>query len=218
MMWMRAGRRGIGRCGVRRRYSQRSDMSREVVLDIETQNTFQEVGGTLHDLLRVSLVGVYFYETDEYEYFLEEDLPKLWPRLEQADRIIGYNILGFDIPCLQSYYTGELLKLASLDLMAEIANRLGFRIKLDDVAKATLGIGKSGHGLPAVEFWKKGEIQKLRDYCLQDVKITKDVYEYALTHKEVKYVDRMGQVQTCPLPLEPVPDGQQTSFNLSLGL
>jgi len=193
-------------------------MRREVVFDIETKNTFQDVGAYNPSLLEVSLVGAYFYETDTYESFLEEDLPKLWPRLERADRIIGYNILGFDIPCLQSYYTGELLKLPSLDLMAEIANRLGFRIKLDDVAKATLGIGKSGHGLQAVEFWKKGEIQKLRDYCLQDVKITKDVYEYALTHKEVKYVDRMGQVQTCPLPLEPVPDGQQTSFNLSLGL
>lgn len=193
-------------------------MRREVVLDIETKNTFQDVGAYNPALLDVSLVGVYFYETDTFESFLEGDLPKLWPRLERADRIVGYNIIGFDLPCLQSYYTGELLKLPSLDIMYEIANRLGFRIKLDDVAHATLGVGKTGHGLQAVEFWKNGELDKLRDYCLQDVKITRDVYEYALTHKEVKYLDRQGLSQTCPLPIEPVPEGQKTAINLSLGL
>ncbi|HWQ99988.1 MAG TPA: ribonuclease H-like domain-containing protein [Candidatus Methylomirabilis sp.] len=191
---------------------------REIVLDIETKNTFQDVGAYNPSLLDVSLVGVYFYETDTFESFLEEDLPKLWPRLERADRIIGYNIIGFDLPCLQSYYTGELLKLPTLDIMFEIANRLGFRIKLDDVAQATLGIGKTGHGLQAVEFWKKGEIQKLRDYCLQDVKITRDVYEYALVHKEVRYLDRMGQVQLCPLPIDPVLGDEKPAINLSLGL
>jgi DEAD/DEAH box helicase domain-containing protein len=191
---------------------------REIVLDIETKNTFQDVGAYNPALLQISLVGVYFYETDTFESFLEEDLPKLWPRLERADRIIGYNILDFDFPCMQSYYTGELKRLPSVDLLVEINQRLGFRIKLDDVAQATLGVGKSGHGLQAVEFWKKGEIQKLRDYCLQDVKITRDVYEYALEHKEVKFVDRQGQTQVIPLPIEPVQPHELPSINLSLGL
>ncbi|MSR85344.1 DEAD/DEAH box helicase, partial [Candidatus Uhrbacteria bacterium] len=141
---------------------------KEVVLDIETRNTFQDVGMYNPSLLQVSLVGVYFYETDTYESFLEEDLPKLWPRLERADRIIGYNLIGFDYPCLQSYYPGDIMRLPTIDLLAEIDKRLGFRIKLDDVAHATLGVGKSGTGLMAVEYWRKGEIDKLREYCLQD--------------------------------------------------
>jgi DEAD/DEAH box helicase domain-containing protein len=191
---------------------------REVVFDIETRNTFQDVGAYNPALLQVSVVGVYFYETDTFETFMEEDLPQLWPRLERADRIIGYNSNGFDIPCLQSYYPGDLTKLPSLDLLFELQQRLGFRIKLDDVAQATLGMGKTGHGLQAVEFWKKGEIDRLKSYCLQDVKVTRDVYEYALEHKEVKYTDRMGQVQTVPLPLDPVDTSETTAINLSLGL
>jgi DEAD/DEAH box helicase domain-containing protein len=191
---------------------------REVVFDIETRNTFQDVGAYNPALLQVSVVCAYFYETDTFESFLEEDLPKFWPRLERADRIIGYNSNGFDFPCLQSYYPGDVKRFPSLDLLAELQKSLGFRIKLDDVAQATLGTGKSGHGLQAVEFWKKGEIQKLKDYCIQDVKVTRDVYEYALEHKEVKYTDRMGQIQAVSLPIEPVDAKEAGAINLSLGL
>ncbi|GMU25643.1 ribonuclease H-like domain-containing protein [Patescibacteria group bacterium] len=193
-------------------------MRKEAVFDIETKNTFQDVGAYDPSLLEVSLVGVYFYETDTFEAFLEEGLPSLWPRLERCDRIIGYNSNGFDIPCLQTYYTGDLRRIPSLDLLEEIQKHLGFRIKLDDVAHATLGVGKSGHGLQAVEFWKKGEIDKLKSYCLQDVKVTRDVYEYALEHKEVKFADRSGIVQTISLPIEPVLHAQNPGINLSLGL
>lgn len=190
----------------------------EIVLDIETKNTFQDVGAYNPSLLEISLIGCYFYETDTFETFLEDDLPKLWPRLERSNRIIGYNLFGFDYPCMQTYYTGTLMKLPTVDIMVEIEKRLGFRIKLDSVAQATLGVGKSGHGLLAVEFWKKGEIDKLRDYCLQDVKITRDVYEHAMAHQEVSFFDRLGQKQSIPLPIVPVEPNDKPKINLSLGL
>lgn len=193
-------------------------MRREVVLDIETQNTFQDVGAYNPALLKVSLVGCYFYETDTFEAFLEPDLPKLWPRLERADRVIGYNLFGFDYPCLQTYYTGDFRKIPTIDLMVEIEKRIGFRVKLDDVAIATLGVGKSGHGLQAVEFWKKGEIDQLRDYCLQDVRVTRDVYDHALSKQEVCYTDRAGQPHVVALPILPPQADQKTNINLSLGL
>ncbi len=193
-------------------------MRTEVVLDIETRNTFQDVGAYNAALLQVSLVGCYFYETDTFEAFLEPDLPKLWPRLEKADRVIGYNLFGFDYPCLQTYYTGDFRKIPTVDLLLEIEKRIGFRVKLDDVAHATLGVGKSGHGLQAVEFWKNGEIDKLRDYCLQDVRITRDVYEAALATQHVYYFDRLGQKQMVPLPIVPPVQGEKAPINLSLGL
>jgi DEAD/DEAH box helicase domain-containing protein len=199
-------------------YCSAMSLRKEVVLDIETRNTFQDVGAYNPSLLEVSLVGVYFYETDTFESFLKEDLPKLWPRLERADRIIGYNLIGFDYPCLQTSYTGDMMKLPTVDLLIEIEKKLGFRIKLDDVAQATLGVGKSGHGLMAVEYWRKGEIDKLREYCLQDVRVTRDVYEHALNQGEVSYNDRKGQKQTIPLPIEPVQAVEKTAINLSLGL
>ena len=192
-------------------------MRREVVLDIETRNTFQDVGAYNPSLLEVSLVGVYFYETDTFESFLLEDLPKLWPRLERCDRIIGYNLFGFDYPCLQRYYTGKIASLPTVDLLVEIEKQIGHRVKLDDVAQATLGVGKSGHGLMAVEYWRKGEIDKLREYCLQDVKVTRDVYDHALQSQNVSYHDRMGNKQTITLPIQPVQAQARPSINLSLG-
>lgn len=193
-------------------------MRREVVLDIETQNTFQDVGTYNASLLDISVIGCYFYETDTFETFLEDDLPKLWPRLERSDRVIGYNLFGFDYPCMQSYYAGDLMKLPTIDLLVEIEKRIGFRVKLDDVAQATLGVGKSGHGLQAVEFWKKGEMEKLKDYCLQDVRVTRDVYENALQHHEISFFDRMGQKQVIPMPILPPEAEQKNSINLSLGI
>jgi len=193
-------------------------MRHEVVLDIETRNTFQDVGTYNPALLKVSLVGCYFYETDTFESFLEEDLPKLWPRLERADRIIGYNLVGFDYPCLQTYYSGDMMRLPTVDLLMEIEKRLGFRIKLDDVAQGTLGVGKSGDGLQAVKFWKNGEIDKLREYCLQDVKITRDVYEHVLQNGFVRFQNRAGQMQEVPVQVELPEPAERKAINLSLGL
>jgi len=190
----------------------------EIVLDIETQNTFQDVGAYKASLLKISLVGVYFYETDTFEAFLEPDLPKLWPRLERSSRIIGYNLFGFDYPCMQTYYAGNIMSLPTIDLLVEIEKRIGFRIKLDDVAMATLGMGKSGHGLQAVEFWKNGEIEKLKDYCLQDVRVTRDVYEKALSEKEIYYFDRLGEKQGITMPILPPEPQARNSINLTLGL
>ncbi len=189
-------------------------MSNEVVLDIETANSFADVGKYDPSLLQVSLVGLYLYRTDEYLSFLEPDLPKLWRLLESADRIIGYNLFGFDYQVLNTYYPGDLMKFPTLDIMKDIEKQIGFRVKLDDVAHASLGTGKSGNGLQAIEFFRKGELQKLRDYCLQDVKVTKEVYEYGLKSGQVKYKDRMGQ--DVSVKVDFAPQAQKAAINLTM--
>ncbi len=190
-------------------------MSREVVLDIETQNSFADVGGANHDKLKISLIGVYYYETGEYASYLEHELPNLWPRLERADRIIGYNTKGFDYLVMNAYYPGDVARFPSLDLLEEISKTLGFRVKLDDVASATLGYGKSGHGLQAIEFFRKGELDKLRDYCLMDVKVTKEVYEYGREHGEVFYHDRSGARKAIRVDLK-MPAAKPDPINLTM--
>ncbi|OGG55101.1 hypothetical protein A3D62_01105 [Candidatus Kaiserbacteria bacterium RIFCSPHIGHO2_02_FULL_49_11] len=162
---------------------------RKVVLDIETQNTFEDVGKADPSLLSISLVGLYQYETDTYTSYLEDELKGLWPILEQADMIIGYNSDHFDIPLLNRYYHGDLTRIKSLDLLKEIKNSLGKRLRLDTIAEGTLGVGKSGHGLDAIKWWKAGEIEKIRTYCLDDVKITKEIYDFARVHNLVRYKD-----------------------------
>jgi len=191
-------------------------MSTEIVLDIETKNTFQDVGGWHHDKLKISLIGVYFYETDEYTYFLEEDFPALWKKLELSDRIIGYNTKGFDNPVMNNYYQGDINTFPQLDLLEKIHESLGYRVKLDDVAKATLGVGKTGHGLQAVEFWKEGKIKELADYCIQDVRVTKGVYEFAKENGYVKFEDRLGNVIDIPIDVSMEPKEERQAINLTL--
>ncbi|KKW32376.1 MAG: DEAD/DEAH box helicase domain protein [Candidatus Uhrbacteria bacterium GW2011_GWA2_53_10] len=166
-------------------------MANEIVFDIETQNTFQEVGAYDHAKLKISVVGVYFYQTNEYRCFEEHEFPELWPRLEHAERIIGYNSKAFDVPVMNNYYPGDLGRLPHLDIMQEIEKFLGFRLKLDDVAAASLGHRKSGHGLQAVEWWRKGEKEKVKQYCLDDVRLTKELYEYGLKYRALAYEDRL---------------------------
>ena len=140
-------------------------------------------------LLDISLVGIYDSENEKFDSFLEDELDRLWPILEKADSIIGFNSDHFDIPLLNKYYSGDLTKIKSVDIMKDIKKSLGRRIGLDAVAKATLGIGKTGHGMDAIEWWKKGEIDKIRQYCLDDVSITKDVYDFAFQNGHLKYFD-----------------------------
>ena len=164
---------------------------KKVVFDIETRNIFQDVGSSDPIDLDIALVGLYDYQTNKYDSFLQEDLPRLWAILEKTDMLITYNGDHFDIPLLNKYYKkdnrGDLTKIRSLDLLKEIKNSYGRRMKLDQIAEGTFGINKSGNGLEAVAWWRSGEIEKIRKYCLDDVKITKDVYEFALKNKKLMF-------------------------------
>ena len=162
---------------------------RKIVFDIETKNMFQDVGKNDPALLDLSVIAIHDSETDRFTSYLEEDLPKLWPIIEQADLLIGFNSDHFDIPLLNKYYPGDLTSIKSIDLLKEIKNATGKRYKLDNIAEATLGERKSGHGLQAIAWWKNGEIEKIKEYCIQDVRVTKGVYDFARKHGVLKYRD-----------------------------
>ena len=162
---------------------------KKIVFDIETSNVFQDVASNDPSALDMSVCCIYDYETDKYSSYTKETLNETWPIFEKADMIIGYNSDHFDIPILNKYFSGDLTKIKSLDLLKEIKNSLGRRIKLDSVAEATLGRNKTANGLEQLVWWRNGEKQKVIDYCIEDVRITKDVYEYALKNNLLKYTD-----------------------------
>jgi len=163
---------------------------RVITFDIETIGDFGNNGD--FSKLEVTVVGVHDSETGLLSGYYQEDLAKLWPLLEAADVIVGYNSDHFDIPILNKYYAGDLTKIKSVDLLKEIKNVLGRRLKLDNIAEATLGKNKTGHGLDAVTWWKQGLKEKVMAYCLEDVKITNQLYEYAKKHGHLKYKDYEG--------------------------
>jgi DEAD/DEAH box helicase domain-containing protein len=169
-------------------------MPYEVVFDIETQNTFADVGNDFKKL-KVSVVSIYRSDTDSYESFVESELSKLWPILEKADRVIGFNSEHFDLPVLNNYYLGDLLKLPHLDILKKVKESLGIRIKLADLAEATLdNITKSADGLQAIRWWKEGKIDEIKKYCEQDVRVTKELYDFGVKNKQLFYKNLTGEI------------------------
>lgn len=167
---------------------------REVIFDIETV-------GDIRDLstMKVTVVSVYEYEFDKYQSFDEHELGNLWPILERAECIIGYNSEHFDVPILARSYTGDLTRLPHLDLLKKIKESVGRRIKLNDIAKATLNIEKSADGLQAMEWYKEGKIDLIKQYCEQDVKVTKEVYDYGCKNKMLYYPTLTGELMPFPI-------------------
>jgi len=161
---------------------------RKIVFDLETDGIITNVGSK-QVFPNMYVVCIHDSATDKYTSYKQDQLKDLWPILEKADLLIGYNSESFDTPILNRYYSGDLSKIGSLDLLAEIKKSLGYRIKLDSVAEATLGRKKSGHGLEAMEWWKQGRYDDVIKYCIDDVKITKDIYDYALKNGHLKFKD-----------------------------
>ncbi|MFH1790061.1 MAG: ribonuclease H-like domain-containing protein [bacterium] len=168
-------------------------MNNEIVFDIETQNTFNEVNNDFKKF-RISVVSIFSYKENSFISFEESEINKLWPYFERASRVIGYNSAHFDIPILNNYYPGNLLDLPHLDLMKEVHDRVGRRLKLNDIAQATLDIEKIADGMQAITWWKEGNISDIKKYCEMDVEITKKIYEFGKANKQLFYKTLKGEV------------------------
>lgn len=160
-----------------------------VVFDLETQNIFQDVNSNDPTDLDISVATFYESDTDKYTTVTIDNLESVWPILERADALVGYNSNHFDIPLLNKYYPGDLTQIKSIDLLEYIKESLGRRLRLDSVASATVGAKKSADGLAAVRWWREGKVKEIMKYCEQDVKVTKKVFDYAMEHGHVKFKD-----------------------------
>ncbi|QQG45890.1 MAG: ribonuclease H-like domain-containing protein [Candidatus Niyogibacteria bacterium] len=162
-----------------------------IIFDLETKKEFAEVGGREHpELLGVSVLGAYSYAADKYFIFEEKELSEFESMLGNAGLLIGFNIRGFDLPVLQPYVKTDLKKITALDMMDGVINAAGFRVSLDNLAKTTLGLAKSADGLEALEWFRQGRIQEVKDYCLKDVEVTKKLYEHGKEFGYVKFISR----------------------------
>lgn len=162
---------------------------RYIVFDLETQNLFQEVNSSDPAALDISVASLYDSETEKYTTVTVDEIDTLWPLIEKADALVGYNSNHFDIPLLNKYYPGDLTQIKSIDILEDIKESLGRRLRLDSIAQATLGKKKSADGLQAVRWWREGKIKEIKKYCEQDVKVTKEIFEYARKNGHVLFKD-----------------------------
>ena len=167
-------------------------MRAPVVIDLETKKSFREVKDNKD--LGVSMLGLYNYADQKQYSFEEGELSNAFPLLEGASVVIGFNIISFDLPVLQAYYPGKVTNFKTFDILDYVKETIGKRLSLNDLVSATLGKKKSGHGLLAIEYFREGKIDQLRSYCMDDVMLTKELFDYGAAHNEIIYLNERGKV------------------------
>ena len=183
-------------------------MPETVYFDLETQRSFNDVGGSSNIVkMGVSVACAYSTKTGEYSLYREDELDGLVTLLTKADLVVGHNHVRFDYGVLEAYTVLDLEdQTVNLDMLLDLEKHTGRRLRLDAVASATLGVGKTAVGTDALKWWQQYKasgdhdpLLKIAEYCAYDVKVTKCVYEYGVAHGHVKYADNGGQEQIVPV-------------------
>lgn len=150
-----------------------------IVIDIETSNTFADVGRDNFNALDVSVVVVYSYNEKRYITYDENQMDELGKKFKETGLIVGFAINRFDLPVLAKYYDFNLFSILNIDILDDIEMNSGKRISLDLLANKNLGYGKTGKGSNAPILYAEGKMDELKEYCKNDVKVTKELYELA---------------------------------------
>jgi DEAD/DEAH box helicase domain-containing protein len=157
-----------------------------LVFDLETQRSFQDVGGRsqMRDL-GMSVGVVYSFRDDRFVSFFEREADDLIEMLLGAELVVGYNLLGFDYEVLKGYRDAPFADIRTLDIMVDLHGKLGFRPKLDSVVQATLGAAKTADGLQALAWFREGRLDLIEKYCIDDVRLTRDLYIFGKRNRNV---------------------------------
>jgi len=185
-----------------------------VILDLETKHSFREISDP--EKLGISVAAIYDYKNQEEKVFTEKELNNLFPILENSSYIIGYNVKNFDLPVLQEYYPGKVEHFSTFDILDDIREKIGRRLALNDVIFATFGKKKSGHGLMAINYYKEGKWDELKKYCLDDVRLTKELFEYGVKFEEIAFLNEKGKMSIKVNWAKYLKDGKGAEMPLTL--
>lgn len=189
-------------------------MINAVFYDIETRTVADDHPNGWDDIsqLGMSLAVTWDNVTHTFRTFM--DACRLYDDLLSFDRIVSFNGLRFDNPIVahDADRDVQLLDDITFDILADLKRRLGHRVKLDQVAEATLNRTKIAVGTEAVDWWKAAQelkqvlvaddssslsralrlgmqclMKRLRYYCSMDVEILRDIYRAGCGDGRIKY-------------------------------
>ncbi len=174
---------------------------KEIFFDLETKLWSTEVEGGFSNIPAFGMsVAVTWDDENGFRTWLESDANELVKELERADKVIGFNSVGFDYEVLSVYVPNvhDLLDGKSFDILADIYRRLGFRVSLDNLCISTLSKSKLATAEDAMKWWRQGQVEKVVEYCQVDVELTRDIYRYGQERGFVCY-PQMGQPVELPV-------------------
>ncbi len=170
------------------------------VFDLETKRSAAEVGGWHKaDKMGISVGVIYDADRDAFFTYEEQQVPQLLAHLFTLDIVVGFNNKKFDNRVLAAYSAKKISALPSFDILEQIFMQLGYRLSLDRLAEHTLGVKKSANGLQALTWYKEGEMEKIKKYCEQDVRITRDIFLHGLRKKYLLFANKAGKVVRLPV-------------------
>jgi uncharacterized protein YprB with RNaseH-like and TPR domain len=171
------------------------DTEKEIFFDTEALRLSQEVEGGSSNIAKFGLaVAVTWDDKNHFRHWFEQDVQALIFEMGRFVRIISFNGGRFDFEVLRGYHSVGNLVPKSFDLLAALQRKLGIRIKLDDLARETLGHQKTGHGLEIVQWWRDGRKRDVCKYCETDVQLLVDLVEFARKKKYVVVNQRLWPV------------------------
>ena len=161
-----------------------------LIFDIETN-------GLLHDVTHIHCLGIYDTETKQTLVYNDEGdtepLTRGIQRLEDADLIVGHNIINYDIPVIRKLYpwftnTGRVLdtlvlsRLYHADILKTDQTRKWNKMPLQLYGRHSLesygyrlGEYKGDYGKTAD--WKEWS-NEMQDYMIQDVVVTTKLWKH----------------------------------------
>jgi DEAD/DEAH box helicase domain-containing protein len=170
------------------------------VLDIETRRSAAEVGGwNRAEKMGVSCAVLYDSQSGKFHDYTQDQVPALCDHLVQLDRVVGFNLIKFDYKVLAGIHEFDFHGLPTLDILVKIHEILGYRLSLDHLAQNTLGTEKSADGLMALKWWQQGEMDKIIDYCTQDVRVTRDLYRFGRDNRFLVFRNKAGHQVRVPV-------------------
>jgi DEAD/DEAH box helicase domain-containing protein len=173
-----------------------------LVFDIETQNFFTDpgVGRDNFGALKISMVCAYSYTQDNYFSFEEGQTKEAAELFKTAGRLVGFSMNRYDIPVLNSYFQRlktpipNIWSKERIDLLEEIESATGNRVSLSRLAEANLGVKKEHQSSEAITLYREGRIDELREYCLNDVKLTKELYDLYQKQRWLMVPNKAGEL------------------------
>ena len=160
-----------------------------LVFDLETD-------GLLNDLTRVHCLGIHDLDTKQTFVFNDQGDQQPITRgvqmLEDAESVIGHNIIGYDIPVLRNLYpwftapsaidTLVISRVLHSDILVIDQKRKWRHMPLQLYGRHSLEayghrLGEYKGNFGKTTDWKEWS-QEMQDYCIQDVHVTVKLWHH----------------------------------------
>jgi DEAD/DEAH box helicase domain-containing protein len=171
------------------------------VYDLETKfHSERDIGITINELrkkqrlaeLGVSCIAIWDSDSRETQIYDEHEVEDAVKVLEELDAVVDYNGIRFDRRLLEAILGRETYFSRYVDVLRLIWKSMDGQgipkgaTTLGDVGKNTVGRGKSGKGEDAPKLYKQKKFGSLYRYCMDDVRLTRDVLMHVKEHGWVR--------------------------------